>query len=301
MKNVSQLEIYKTLRQASENGVGWAHGNGFKWLRDVFIPYIEIARNSCSYENFFIADCFYVLGDIYDFNEAPLAAAGAYSKAIEYDNEFAAAYREMAGMCQTMGNYKKAAELISIAVTLDPKDQYALSDQKIINKDLVQKTEPLFKPSDIIWQADELLAMSEFKKALSLLEHTQNAESCKARARCYGALSDCQNYINEWKSISDTYSEFEFRSSDWFYMPKQVFDSSEIWYILFDSYKKIRPSVFISFNSLYESEKYRNLEESEKYKLIIEFNIYRTENNFKALNQLYQIYPAWSELKEFIV
>lgn len=300
MNNLDKSEVYKILKETDEGCVRWAHGNGFEWLRDIFSPAIEFAQNTFVDEERLIANCFYVLGDIYDFNGAPLAAINAYAKAIHYDNQFAAAYREMAGMYQGMGDYEKALQFIEIAVTLNPEERNALSDRKFIIEDLAQRPEPLYKKSDVIWQCNELLADFSCQQALSGLSNSMDIDSCKARARCYGALADNPHYLKEWDKLSESGLEVEFEYSDWFYMPEQIFDTPEVWHILLSMYQRIKPNVFVSLDSLYESERYRNLERKEQYKLNIEFNIYRTEKNLDGLVSLLELYPNCLELKEVI-
>lgn len=300
MNKQNESEIYIILKRVSDKGVGWSYRKGFKWFKNIFMHCLETARNSSKYEKDFIADCFYVLGDIHDFNNAPFAAIRAYSKALKYDNNLASAYREMAGMYQNMGNYAQASLLIDKAVKIDPDDEYALLDQKDIYEELTRKPEPLFKKPNIIWECDELLADSKPNEALSLLKGFENTDFCKAKARCYGFLSDCANYLEQWKKISEMNSELEFSYSDWFYMPEQIFESSEIWYLLLGIYKKIRPGVFPYFDTLFDSERYKNLPDAEKYRLMIEFNIYRTEKKSEKLKYLFKLYPEWSELNEII-
>ena len=300
MNNLDKSNIYKILKETDEGCVRWAHGNGFEWLRDIFLPAMEVAQKTFVDEDTLIADCFYVLGDIHDFNHAPLAAIKAYAQAIHYDNQFAAAYREMAGMYQSIGDYEKAAQFIEIAVKLDPEERDALSDRESILEDLAEKPEPFSKKSDVIWQCDELLADFSWQQALAVLGHSMDIKVCQARARCYGVSGDHSHYLKEWDNLSESNLEVELTSSDWFYMPKQVFDAPEIWHILLSMYKRIKPGVFVQFDTLRESERYRNLGEKEKYKLRIEFNIYRTEKNLDGLANLLELYPNCLEWKETI-
>jgi tetratricopeptide (TPR) repeat protein len=299
-KAIEPETILKNLKKVSKEGVGWTHNNGFEWIKNTLIPHLEFAQQFLNHEKYLIADCFYVLGDVHDFNNAPKAAIKAYAKAIQYDHQFAAAYREMANMYSRIGNYEKATELISIAIHLEPDDKYALLDQEDIHQALEESKEPLYKESDKIWQCNELLANFQPQESLSLLQTTESVEYCKTSAQCYGALLDTQHYLKEWEKISQKNCEIEFKYADWFYMPETVFDSPEIWAIFLSISEKIKPSVFLSFDSLYQSELYKNLNSNEQYKLLIEFNIYRTESNKEKLTQLYKTYPCWHDLKEII-
>ncbi len=293
-----ELENSEFLKKVSKEGLAWVHGNGFEWLRDTLLPALEAAGDSAPDEKALIAECFYVLGDVHDVNGAPKAAIEAYQKAIDYYEKFPAAYREMAGMYQNMGDYDNAAALISAAVGLDPEDELALLDQEGISEGRKNLAEPLYQPADKIWQANELLAILKPDAALAMLKGQEDAEAGKARARGYGALFDNDNYIKEWEKIALLSSDIELQPADWFYMPEEVYDAPGIWHIFLKLLERLKPGVFVSFESLDAAA--TGLAPEEQHRLVIEFNICRNEKNLEGLKQLQARYPAWAELKDEI-
>jgi len=296
----NETELYELLKQVVEGAIRWAHNQGYVWLRDTFLPALEAAPNVLDDEEALIADCYYILGDIYDFNGAPHAAIQAYGKAIEHDSEIAAAYREMAKMYQDIGNYEKAVELIDIAVAMAPTEAYALSDQERIHDDFENPPEPLYIQGDPIWQCDELLAAQKPSEALALVASLTDVDGRRAQARCYGAAADRENYLRTWEALAKLNEPFELRWSDWFFMPVEIFESPEIWQILLNICHNIKPSVFITFDSLNKSDAYWKLTSQERDRLLIEANLYWASKDIEQLQALLEQYPEFEDVKEAI-
>lgn len=292
-------EVRKILEKVAEEGVAWPQLQDYKWFKEILIPYITFYEKSYSKENELISDCYYVIGDVFDLNKAPMKAIESYKKSIQVDKNNSAAFRELANMYRNIGEYKNALLYINKSLELDPDDEYAVSDKEWIQEFIDEKSDPFFKKGDLIWECDELLANSEPEKALELLKNKRKTAFRIAKARCYGALFDFRNYMKEWEGILQNSDKFEINSSDWFYMPDEIYENSKIWKILLKLNKRIIDSTFVSYDSLlFDYGDILNFKEMRK--LICEFNIYSCEKNLTELKKLKAQFPKWIEIDEEI-
>lgn len=288
------------LKSISKNCVAWVHQKGFHWLKSKMLPCLLNFVPENKNERNLLSDCFYVLGDIYDFNNAPLAAIKAYKKAIFFDKGNSAAYREIGSMFEMMGNYSKAEKFVKIALKQQPDDKSAQGDYNWLLEAKINKTRPLYKPNNVIWKVDELLADGKPQKGLELLKFKRKTDFCLARARCYGALNDSTQYLHEWSKISCRKESFELQYSDWFFMPQEVECSPEIWVIFQGIVERMKSGIFISYDSFYKSDFTKNMDYIESYKMVIQFQINRHKRDLKSLKELHKRFPFWDEVKSEI-
>jgi tetratricopeptide (TPR) repeat protein len=290
-------EVRKILEKVSEEGFAWTRCQGYKWFKEILIPYITFYEENYSKENELISNCYYVIGDMFDLHNAPRKAIESYKKSIQVDKNNSYAFRELANMYLNIGEYKKSLNCINKSLELDPDDEYAISDKEWIQISIDEKSDPLFKKGDLIWECDELLANSEPEKALELLKSKKKTIFRMAKARCYGALFDLRNYMKEWEGILQNSDKFEINFSEWFYMPDEIYENSKIWKILLKLNKRIIDSTFISYDSLlFEYGDILNLE--ERRKLICKLKIYSCEKKLDELKKLKTQFPKWIEIDE---
>lgn len=298
---MDEIALFEFLDAVADGGVGELHHKGYEWVLNTLYPALNRASKIMPHEKFLISDCYYILGDIHDFNNAPKAAINAYQKSLAFDPEFSGAYRELSGMYRKMGNYQRAMELIEKACFIDPEDEDAIIDREKLDVYLVDPGETPFKSGDLIWALDETLATGKFQDSTALVEQFQdNIEHYKAKARYYGALFDEENYLKQWLTILKLNQPFGLQFSDWFYMPKSIYNNLEIWEIFLALHGKILPGIFISFDSLFLSQRFKNLPKHLQHKLEIEFQIYSVTENITKLKELQVIYPEWIELQKEI-
>jgi tetratricopeptide (TPR) repeat protein len=291
-------EVVNTLKEVTQKGSARAMDNGYLWLKNIFLPCIDYAENNLKDKKELLAGSFYVLGDIYDFIDAPKSAINAYKQSIKYDSGSSGAYREIALCYEAMGDYERALKYNNIAREQDPEDKYALKDREYLEQTLRDHSSPLFMAGSKVWQCDEFLAVQKVKQALTCLGELEDALHSRARARCFGSVSNCGAYLKEWERITKQEESFELSYSDWFYMPEEVFDSPEIWRLLFSIQNRIIPSVFVSLDSMVDCKGIGHLEQKEIQSLMISFNLYRTDKNVDGLRELKNNYPGLPEIQE---
>ena len=246
-----------------------------------------------------LADAYYVLGDIHDFNHAPKAAIKSYLRSIELDSS-SWAWRELGNMYANMGNRDKAIECLEKALTIDPDDKDAQSDLEDI-KDNYEK--PLFRQGDIFWTARELLSEDRPDEAFELIKNKKGIKSRLYRARIFGAENKKDDYLKEWKNISKMKSEFELTWADWFYMPSFIWDFAVFWKYMIEIFPRLKSGINIYHESLimnysiFFKEHQKQGMESPASEWVFKFNYYRCMNDIVQLEKLHKQFPLWKEPK----
>lgn len=291
-------KLWKTIENWSLKGVGGTHYKGYRWLIRTFIPALNRAENDklTSKRRMYLADAYYVLGDIHDFNDAPKAAIKAYSKSIELLSS-SGAWREIGGMHANMGNKLEAIQCLEKALSIDPEDEHAISDLEYIKDDSIDSQ--LFKEGDIFWDVRELLAKNALDDALILLKKNNSLNAILHRARVYGAKGDDFSYLKELEKIKSKKKRFELKYCDWFYLPDKLWDSGAFWKLLIELFSRLKPGVAPSDDSLvlnYYKELNKNQNkknESQTVRLTFQFHYYRCTKNYKKILKLNEKYPKW--------
>jgi len=294
------------LTRWGNRGIAKIHGQGFDFLKDDFLPAIErLAENAkTKVEKEVVADSYYFLGDIYDFNDAPKAAIRAYRKGITffpYPDYASGFHREIGHMHDTMGKYKTAIKYIKKALKIYEDDEHAQSDLEFAELSLKRSDPPLYKAADWKWAANELLAQNKPKKALQVLLKRKSVKAAQLRARAYGILNDQEDQLDEWKKIEKLKSLIEFDYADWFFLCEKNFESVEFWKVLHSLRKRISEGgIFIHHDSLYENY-YQQLGSKRLRNEIIGYQIAKFSKNAINLKRLSKKYPKWLEPKHDLV
>jgi tetratricopeptide (TPR) repeat protein len=284
------------LHFVSDKGVSLTHSQGYFWFWRKFMPALDKAMTSGAVSHELIADCYYVAGDVHDFNEAPKTAIHCYEQALEFDPEMGAAHREIALMLGRMGKYKKALVHSDKALALNPEDKYALGDRDEYVREN-RLSPPLYKKGDCVWAAYEHLAKGNPRAAIKALNTTKGINAKRAMIHCYGALEKTQDYLGAWKDFAASVKELEFTYADWFFMEGDVYAEPDLWEILFSSKVEFK-GVFTVFDGLDESERYCSLSTHDKIRLRLEYYVYAQSGDFDGLRRLNKRYPEWVELRD---
>lgn len=288
------------LTRWEKKGLKKVYDQSFEFLTDKFLPAIErlAEKAKTKTEKEVVADSYYILGDIYDFNDAPKAAIRAYKKGITYFPypDYASGFhREIGHMYDNMGKYKTAIKYIKKALEINEDDEHARSDLEFAELSLKRGDPPLYKAGDWKWEVNELLAQNKPKKALKILINRKSIRAARLRARAYGILNNIEDQRNEWKRIKNLKGSIEFEYADWFFLCEKNFDSVEFWEVLHSFRKKISEGgIFIHYESLYKSY-YAQLGSKRPLNDIIGFEIAKYSKNVTKLKQINKKYPKWLE------
>jgi tetratricopeptide (TPR) repeat protein len=283
-------------RFVSDQGVGLTHSQGYFWFWRKFMPALQKAAASGLISHELIADCYYVAGDVHDFNDAPKAAIRCYELALQFDPTMGAAHREIALMLGRMGELKKALLHADRAVALNPDDKYAIEDRKNYSGD-DRLSPPLYKKGDRVWEVYEHLAQADPAVAVKVLQEQKGPSAVRAMIHCHGALEHTQDYLDAWKGLAASATELEFTHADWFFLEDDVYVEPDLWVILLSSKAKFK-GVFTTFDGLDESERYCSLSSHEKIRVRLEYYVYAQSGDDKGLRRLSKLYPEWIELRK---
>lgn len=294
MMNEETLQNYFT--EILDEGIAITYNKGYEWYRDEFLPALSESEEILSNKKELLSDIWYLVGDIHDFNHAPLSAIEAYRKSISFDLNNASSFREIANMLSYIGKFDEALENINKSLELDPTEECAIGDKETII--LFQNSPHLYELNDISFKMRECLAKQDFSIVIANFNSSKEIEELKILARAFGGLDLNKEYLETWTKISTLSKEFEVEYSDWFYMPTKIYNSAEIWLVLKAANKNIKPSSFPAFDSLSENY-YSTLSMFERHELICDFYIFTAENNIDKLKLLKEKYPLWIELSEY--
>ena len=298
----------KYLTWNNQRGIAHVISRNYFWFKGKYLTAIYRLEDAClKKDRPLLSWCYYMIGDVHDFNNCPKAAIRAYNKSFALDSTNAASLREMGNMYEIIGQYQKAASLLKKAVQIDPDDEYAISDyEDAVNFGGI----PLYQNNDIIWQAREYLAQDKPKLVIKLLSKKRSTPARQGTACAYGVLDDTNAALEQWRKIANAKETFEMSYSDWFYMTDTVWNSAELWEIVAQCAKQNRfeYSVWQMSDSLWNkviqfpSKRKRNskadLRRCNKLGfLLAQYHIARINRDLKLASKLFKRYPKWLEIE----
>ena len=227
------------LEEVEEEGVAYLHNKGYQWFKSDYLPRLQLADELLPDDSELIAESWYLVGDVYDFNMMPLLAIKAYRKVLEYDEEVDGAYRELAHMYESVGEYQKALEFVNKALEYTPDDEDLMDTLAEIKDSINYDTEAYLTEDNKYWQWGELLGeerpqeVIDAAKALEEEDGYLDTEELRRLAQAYGMQGADDLYLATWKQIVESEDdEINLDYSDWFYMPETVAKLPEFWEML---------------------------------------------------------------------
>jgi hypothetical protein len=107
------------------------------------------------------------------------------------------------------------------------------------------------------------------------------------------------DYLQEWEKIKNINKKFELRWADWFYLPDNLWNSSQFWEYLIDVFPRLRPGIAVSDDSL-TINYYKDLDpirdrkhECKTVKVTFKFHYYRCIKNYNKILELHKKFPKW--------
>lgn len=287
------------LEKVDEGRVAWTHNQGFEWFVSDLLPAVDVLERDRPIPDL-LASCYYEVGDIHDFNNAPLAAIAAYKRSIDW-KPMSGAYREVCNMCEKIGRLDEAIEYGRIAIAMDPDDDNAKSDLEEAEEALVKGVEDLlYTEGDRIWQADEHLARREPEAALSELGDGDDIDTILARARCLGALRKDSDCIAEWRRLPATRGTIDIDYRDWFFLPEALYESAELWSIMKQIHPRFGSGAFPAYDSLSAGRASSGLDWQEEKAMIIDFKLAYCSKDRAGLEAIARACPEWTEAQDAV-
>lgn len=290
---------YELLDEIAEEGILETHSRGYEWMRDELMPAIALVEGDASPNEELLSDAWYIVGDIHDFNDAPLAAIAAYRKSGEADPRSAASFRELAIMHARMGEYEQALDAINQALEIDEDVPHGFDDLASIQQAAEQGEAVMFVQGDPLWAASEALGRFEPPAGLALLGETQTASELQMLARCVGALNQTEQYLDLWEQIAATGEPIELLYADWFFMADGAYDDVRFWKTLRGLHERMEPGVFLHPPEEVR-DAHRSLTGPQSELLLIDYCIFRLEGDIQGLAAILAKYPEWTDISEDI-
>lgn len=288
IKNPIQL-----LNFVSEHGVSRLHAQGYSWFWKSFIPVLE--DRSVPHDSEILSNCYYIAGDVCDFNDAPIAAISYYQKALEHDPENSCTHREIARMYWMMGDHTKTIEHSDKALELWPDEEYALKDRVGYDAEKAEAFEPHIEGNPI-WRAIEHLAVAMPGEALEFAKKDKTLAGKRVVSHCYGALGDTQKYLETWRNLCEELEEIWFSYKDWFFMGEREHHRPEIWEIWLNSGLNFK-GVFDEFEPLLKNKAFMALSTNDSIRTKMEFMYYIRTGDESESTRLKKKYPEFSKVK----
>ena len=162
-------KLRQFLSKTEEKGIVALYNKGYQWVQSNFLPHLNLADTLLETEVELLADCWYLMGDIYDFNDAPKKAIECYLKALECDEDADGAYREIGLAYQQIGEYAKALEYTDLALAKMPDDE-ELMDIKAELHDFINYThKPHWDVESSLFVLNEKLSNEAFDEVIGMV------------------------------------------------------------------------------------------------------------------------------------
>lgn len=298
---MDKVELKEFLAEIENDGIALLHSRGYHWFKSEFLPYLNLGDTLLPNEVELLADCWYIAGDVYDFNGTPLKAIETYKKALEYDDEVNGAYREIANMYEQIGEYTKALEYINVAIKKMPEEEELMDERAAIQDSINYTTEPYLTKENKAWTLSEDLAEGKSEVVIANVSRMENPEVAvlQCLAKAYGMEKEEEAYFNTWERILKTEGALTLNYADWFYMPHAIYNSEKMWSLIKKLSPRVEEAIFIEFDSL--TEHYGEaLSQEEELELICDFHLHRLSGNQGAMKKLAAKYPLWEEVQDLL-
>lgn len=306
----------KYLRWNNRRGIRWITNWGHRWFKQRYLPAVErLEKANLKKDRFLLSDCYYQIGDVHHFNECPKAAIAAYKTSFDLDPTHSGALREMGGMYERMGQYRKALSILKKSLQINPNDEHAQMDYEFAQNSVRYGGPPLYEKGDTCWQAREWLAKNKPAAAVRLLKNKRAIPARQIIACAHGMLDEPEGIIEQWQRIAKAAGRIELGYADWFYIEDCVWDNAIFWEILADcaGQNRFDHGVWPIIESLYETvipqppntrplqkSKADRLRCNKRYFLTAQYHIARINRDSKLARKVYDRYHNWPELRELL-
>jgi tetratricopeptide (TPR) repeat protein len=299
----------EVLRKVERHYADWRARVRSSFVLGEVVPALSVLEREKPAEPELLATGYCFLGDLWDFLDAPRAAAAAYRAALRHDAQDKWAWAELGSMLCKTGRYRAALRALRRAQALP--GEYALLDTEVDwAVEGLRDREPAWYENGTLprrpapsWDVCELLARNRPRAALALLRGKRHPYLRQLRARTYGALGDATRMIDEWEGIASTSGDIELEHGDWFFFPDRVWHDPRFWHALY----AVRRRFVHGWSSMHEymwtivAEPKRYRRDSKAYverhrrrmALWLRFHVARTERDAAAAGRLARRYPGW--------
>lgn len=280
------------LEKIISDNSGLNHSKGLDWFS---IITKKLESKDYLDESSIVSNAWLVVGDIYYLNGALHHALVAYRNALLEQEDNHLVLYEIASINFDVGNYSESLGYLKKGLRIDPENHSLHDLLGEVNYALTDNDEPLFDINSDKIIMNDLLAKKEYQQVLSRTKGRYDLDSIKARISAFGGLKHKEKYVNEWRNLFEMLENIELEYSDWFYMPREVYEGSSIWNLLLAHNNKIKSGVFESYQSLNSNY---NLTESEKREVICKYHLLLKNFRSASFKKIQNQFPLWIELNK---
>ncbi|MHC4744213.1 MAG: hypothetical protein ACYS8Z_20030 [Planctomycetota bacterium] len=301
----------KYLHWNNQRGISWIISRGYRWFKAKYLPSVRrLEQADLKTDRILLSDCYYQIGDIYDFIDCPKAAIKAYEVSFKLDPTHAEALRELGCMCERIGQYRKAVSVLKKSLNIDPEVEYGICEYE--SAVLNYGSPPLYDKNDICWRAREYLAQDKPGTAMRLLSNRRSVPARQVTACAHGVMDDSDGILDQWQRIANAKGSIEMGYADWFYIQDCVWDNAAFWGIIERCARRNRFNygVWSLFPSLYSTVikeppnsrtpqgKAGKLRCNKRILLMSQYRIAHINRDSKLARKLSNRYPNWPEIRE---
>lgn len=287
--------------RSMRRGIAWTYGQGYKWVREVLEPAVRALEKHGRrpFDLVLASEGRYSLGDVHDFNDAPIAAIRQYRRSLRDWPGQGAAWREIGSMQERMGHSSAALRALRKAVQVDPKDECARGDLESAIK-YPPSGPALCVRGDRLWRARELVEAGRARAALRLLRGRRGVSARQIRARAHGAMGDVESVMREWTTIASGHGPVALHSADHFYLPVALHNDSRWWETLWRLRRRDANGNWnlpASFFSRHLWSLWQSTTTLRRRELHLRFHLARTRGDKAALNSIVRHHPWFVEAR----
>lgn len=300
--------LHQFLQQHEEAGIAALHAQGYQWFKSEWMPRIRLADELLANQTELLADCWYLVGDVYDFNGAPLQAIQAYQQCLAYDENVDGAYRELAYHYELTGQYAEALTHVQKALeglpetikedeaaeALEMLREELLDLQSSIQDSLNYTVEPYLTANNQTWVLSEQLAREEFRAVVTTVTALEAPSSSLLQrlAQAYAALGDVTAYQTTWRQIAQQSDALEIGYADWFYLPTMVAAQADFWTCITQIAPRVTELELNQHSSL-EAVYGEELTAADLTALVAQYHLHHCTQDQAGINNLQNQYPEW--------
>ncbi|MDA3929001.1 MAG: hypothetical protein PF541_08575 [Prolixibacteraceae bacterium] len=221
---MSEQSIIDFLTEITQENPVSVHKRGFAYLHHGLLPRLLDAGKNKTVEENILARCWFIVGSIYSYNNAPKRAIECLLKSHVLNTNNSESLKLLIQQQLLIGEYYKAFENVHKAIDLEPDNFKLITLQQRIQDDMNYNSEPQYTSVNQLWELNELLASEQFETVVNTVLNTEmdNVDLLKCLANAFGALSHHANYIKVWESIFAIQSQTKLSMPDLFYMPVEI-------------------------------------------------------------------------------
>lgn len=304
-------QLAQFLKEHESAGIAGLHKRGYAWFKSEWMPRLRLADELLGQDLELIADCWYLVGDVHDFNSAPSQAIQAYQQALHYDEGVDGAYRELAYLNELTGQYTEALTYVEKALDCLPDLAPEEMDEPLqelyedllglkasIQDSLNYSVEPYLTPQNENWNFAEALAREEFDAVVTAVtaQEALTVATLQQLAQAQGALNDYVAYLQTWQRISEQSERLEIGYADWFYLPDAVAQDPAFWALL----QQLAPRAStVELNDFYSLDDHyaEDMEAEELLTVVATYHLATLTDDALALGALHDQYPLWEEVQ----